>query len=222
MTNVLPDATKNALLGSAVSGGLVTSGVGLALFTAFPPTPASNEVGGGGSPLYARKAVTFTNNAALGAISPTTGLPATFDIPPGTTVRAVGVMSGVVTGVGTVVAWSPAGAATRIAINTPDPAAVTANLIYSEAHGLVSGNSVLFWNTEQGNLGLPPPLVEDTEYFVIAAGLTVDAFSVSATLGGAALDITDEGVGDAQKFTPEVFAGQGTYQVSAFVASLPG
>lgn len=222
MTNAIPDATKAALLNSAAAGGLVTSGVGLALFTAFPPTPASNEVGGGGSPLYARKAITHTANAAANSISPNTGLPATFDIPPGTTVRAIGVMSGTVTGVGTVIAWSPAGAATRISISVPDTAAVTANLIYSEAHGLAAGNSVLFWATEQGNQGLPAGLAEDTEYFVIAAGLTADAFSVSATLGGSALDITDEGVGDAQKFTPETFSGQGQYQVSQFTTSLPG
>lgn len=219
MTNVLPDTTKNSLLNSAVAGGLLASGTHLALFTAFPPTIGSNEVTGG-APAYARKVIAFTATAAAGAISPSSGLPATLDVPAGTTVRCIGVCSALTAG--NVTVWSPAGASVRIAINVPDPTAVTANLIYSEGHGLAAGNSILFWNTEQGNLGLPPPLAEDTEYFVIATGLTVDAFSVSATLGGAALDITDEGVGDAQKFTPEVFAGQGTYQVSTYTVSLPG
>lgn len=217
MTNVIPDATKNALLNSAVSGGLVTSGTHLALFTAFPPTIGTNEVTGG-SPAYARKAITHTANAAAGAISPSSGLPATFDVPAGATVRAIGVCSALTAG--SLIVWSPAGAASRISINVPDATAVTADTIYSEAHGLVAGNSVLFW--DDFNSGLPAGLSEDTEYFVIASGLTADAFKVSATLGGAAVDITDEGVGTAQKFTPEVFAGQGTYQVSAYTTSLPG
>lgn len=221
MTNVLADTLKNALLNSAVAGGLVTGSSHMSLHTAFPPTVNPGNEVLGGSPAYARKAVTWTATAAAGAISPSAGLPATFDIPAGTTVRAIGIVDAA-SGAATVRAWSPAGAATRIAINVPDPTAFGADTIYSEGHGLVAGNSVLFWNTEQGNLGLPPPLAEDTEYFVIATGLTADAFKVSATLGGAALDITDEGVGDAQKFTPEVFAGQGTYQVSAYTVSLPG
>jgi len=47
-------------------------------------------------------------------------------------------------------------------------------------------------------------------------------FEVSATLGGSAVDITAIGDGDVQKFTPEVFAAQGTYQVTSFAVSLPG
>lgn len=216
MTNVIPDATKNAFLNSAVSGGLVTSGTHLALFTAFPPTIGSNEVTGG-SPAYARKVITHTASAAAGAISPATGLPATFDIPAGTTVRAIAVCNALTAG--TLIVWSPAGAAARVAISV-DAAGVTNNDIFSEAHGLVAGNSVLFWDTY--NQGLPAGIVEDTEYFVIATGITADSFRISTTLGGSALDITDEGVGDAQKFVPEVFAGQGTYQVSAYTTSLPG
>jgi len=219
MTNVLPDATKNALLNSAVAGGLVTTASHMALHTGFPPAVNPGNEVTGGSPAYARKAIDFTATAAAGAISPSSGLPATFDIPAGTTVRAISIVDAA-SGAATVLAWSPAGAATRIAINVPDAAAVTANIIYSEGHGLVNGNSVLVWATEQGNLGLPPPLAEDTEYFVV--GAATDNFQLSATLGGAAIDITDEGVGDAQKFTPEVFAGQGTYQVSTYTVSLPG
>lgn len=219
MTNVLPDATKNALLNSAVSGGLITSGTHLAAFTAFPPTPASNEVTGG-SPAYARKAITHTATAAAGSISPSSGLPATFDIPAATTVRALAVMNSVTVGAGTVIAWSPAGAGPRLSINTGDSTDVTNNDIFSEAHGLVAGNSVLFW--DDFNSGLPNGLSEDTEYFVIATGLTADAFRVSATLGGSAVDITGAGVGTVQKFVPEVYGGQGTYQATSYTTSLPG
>jgi hypothetical protein len=216
MTTVLPDATVHALLNSAVSGGLVTSGTHMALFTAFPPTIGSNEVTGG-SPAYARKVITHTATAAARALSPATGLPATFDVPAGTTVRAIGICSALTAG--TLIAWSPAGASNRRAFGV-DAAGVTNNDLSSPAHGLVAGDAVLVWPT----IGavLPTGLAEDTTYFVIATGLTTDTFRVSATLGGSAVDITAIGDGDVQKFVPEVFAGQGTYQVTAYTTSLPG
>lgn len=217
MTAVLPDATKNALLNSAASGGLVTSGTHLSLHTGFPPTVNTGNEVTGGSPAYARKAATWTASAATGSISPATGIPATFDVP-ATTVRAVGVLTSA-SGAGTVLAWSPAGASARRAFSM-DAGDLAGDLLQSPAHGLVAGNSVLVWATIGS--ALPTGIAEDTEYFVIATGLTTDAFKLSATSGGSAIDITAIGDGDVQKFTPEVFAGQGTYQVTAFTVSLPG
>lgn len=212
MTNVLPDATKNALLDSAVAGGLLTTPF-LALHTGFPPT-GGNELTGG-SPAYARKSFTWS---AASAGSKSMSASQLFDVPLGTTVRAVSTYDA--STAGTQKAWSPVGASARVSISTPDATAVTNNDLFSEAHGLVAGNSVLFW--DDFNSGLPNGLSEDTEYFVIATGLTTDSFRVSATLGGSAVDITGIGVGTVQKFTPEVFAAQGTYTVSAFTVSLPG
>ncbi len=210
MTNVLPDATKNALLDSAVAGGLLTTPF-LSLHTGFPPA-GGNEVTGG-SPAYARKSITW-NAAAAGSKS--IAAAQTFDVP-ATTVRAVATYDA--STAGTQKAWSPAGASARRAFDVT-AAGVTANTIDSPAHGLVAGNSVIVWATI--GAALPTGLAEDTEYFVIAAGLTADVFSLSTTLGGSAIDITAIGDGDIQKFTPEVFAAQGTYQVSAFTVSLPG
>jgi hypothetical protein len=210
LTNIFTDACKNALLDSAVAGGLLTTPF-LSLHTGFPPA-GGNEVTGG-SPAYARKSFTWS---AASAGSKAISAAQTFDVP-ASTVRAVAVYDA--STAGTQKVWLPAGSAARVAISV-DAAGVTNNDIFSEAHGLVSTNSVIFWDTY--NAGLPAGLVEDTEYFVIATGITADTFRVSATLGGAAIDLTDEGVGDCQKFTPEVFAGQGTYQVSTFSVSLPG
>lgn len=216
MTATLTTNLKNALLNSAATNGLVTSGTHMALFTAFPPTIGSNEVAGG-SPAYARKAAAWTASASSGAISPNSGIPAAFDVPGSTTVRAVGVVTA--STAGSLLAWSPAGAAARRAFSV-DSAGVTNNDFFSPAHGLVAGNSVLVWPTI--GAALPTGVAEDTEYFVIATGLTTDSFRLSATLGGSAIDITAIGDGDVQQFTPEVFAGQGVYNVSAFSISLPG
>src|SRR6266498_3720083 len=211
MTNVLPDATKNALLDSAVAGGLLTTPF-LSLHTAFPPT-TGNEVTGG-SPAYARKS--FTWSAASAGSKAMSGTQV-FDVPAGTTVRAVATYDA--STAGTQKAWSPAGASARRAFDVT-AAGVTANTIDSPAHGLVAGNSVIVWATIGS--ALPTGLAEDTEYFVIAAGLTTDVFSLSTTLGGSAIDITAIGDGDVQKFVPESYGAQGTYTASTFSVALPG
>lgn len=52
------------------------------------------------------------------------------------------------------------------------------------AHGLVAGDSVIFTTTG----ALPTGITAGVAYFVIAAGLTADAFEISATVGGAAIN----------------------------------
>ncbi len=211
MTATLPDATKNALLDSAVAAGLTTTPF-MSLHTAFPPS-TGNEVTGG-SPAYARLSFTFSA-AAAGAKSSSASK--TFDIPAGTTVVAAATYDA--STAGTQKAWSPIAASARRAVSV-DSAGVTANDIFSPAHGLAAGDRVLFWATI--GAALPTGLSEDTGYFVIATGLTTDAFRVSTTSGGSAVDITAIGDGDVQKYIPEVFAGQGQYTVSTFTVSLPG
>lgn len=59
------------------------------------------------------------------------------------------------------------------------------------AHGLVANDIVQFSST----VDLPTPLLPNTNYYVIASGLTADAFKVSATLAGSAVNLTDDGTG---------------------------
>jgi hypothetical protein len=59
------------------------------------------------------------------------------------------------------------------------------------AHGLKVGDPVTFTTTG----ALPTGLVVGTTYYVIAAGFTVDAFEVSLTLGGAAVNTSSAGSG---------------------------
>ncbi len=54
------------------------------------------------------------------------------------------------------------------------------------AHGLIAGDKLSFTTTG----GLPSGLAVNTDYYVIAAGLTADAFEVSASLGGSAVNTT--------------------------------
>lgn len=52
------------------------------------------------------------------------------------------------------------------------------------AHGLIEGEQIFLKTTG----ALPTGLAVDTPYYIIAAGLTADAFQVSATRGGAAIN----------------------------------
>lgn len=211
MTAILTDATKNALLDSAQAGSLTAATAHLGLHTALGASGAEVT---GGSPVYARKAITW-NAAASG--SKDIAAAQTFDVPAGTTIVAVQLWSALT--VGTSRAWMPAGSSARRAFSV-DSAGVTNNDIFSPAHGLTTDNRVVFWPTI--GAGLPTGLAEDTGYWVISTGLTTDSFRVSTTQGGGAVDITAIGDGDVQKYTPEVFAAQGTYQVTSFAVSLPG
>ena len=61
----------------------------------------------------------------------------------------------------------------------------------------------------------PTGLTAGTLYFVIATGLTTDAFRVSTTQGGAALDITGNGSAIWRKVVVTNFSSAGTFQVAA-------
>lgn len=186
-----------------------TSGTGAdfgALNTAYSTTGA-NEVTGG-APAYARKGLVW-GAAASGAIALTATFP-TFDVPAGVTVPWWSGWDAVT--VGNFLFMMPLGAAlpTPVAAEAGD---LAGNTLFSEVHGLVADNRVVFW--PGGGTGLPAGLTVGTVYWVIATGLTADVFEVSATQGGAAIDVTDEGGGWVQKCVPEVFGSQGTLTIGS-------
>ena len=73
-----------------------------------------------------------------------------------------------------------------VTISNASPAVVTWN-----NHGLSAGASVVFSTTGT----LPTGLTAGTTYYVVAAGLTANSFSVSASPGGAAVNTTGAGTG---------------------------
>lgn len=74
------------------------------------------------------------------------------------------------------------------------------------AHGLVAGDFVRFYTTG----ALPTGLTANTTYWVIAAGLTADAFRVSATEGGAAINTSGGQSGVHTLFHSPYGNGDGT------------
>lgn len=181
------------------------------LHSAYSAT-GTNELTGG-SPAYARKAA--TGAAATGRSKTFTNASA-FDVPAGATVAWVGRWT-LVTG-GVFLGMGPAGGGARRQFGVT-AAGVTANTIDSPAHGFTAGQAVVLWAA--AGAGLPTPFAEGTIYYVIATGLTANVLSVSATLGGSAVTITAVGDGELQLITSEVFAGQGQYNMTGDILSLP-
>jgi hypothetical protein len=61
-----------------------------------------------------------------------------------------------------------------------------ASVIHATAHGLVAGDAVRFGNVLPANAGVSPL----TTYYVLAAGLTANAFEFSTTVGGTPFVLT--------------------------------
>lgn len=190
---MLTDTTVNAIL-DAITLDLCS------LHTAYSATGA-NEVTGG-SPAYARKAITMAAAAARARASSTTPV---FDVPAAATVRFVGLW----TNAGTVFRGMFANGGTEKGFQVD----LTNNRILCESHGLVNDDKVVFYGGT-----VPTGLAEGTVYFVVGnTAADPDYFQVSATQGGAAIDITAQPSAQCKfsKIVEETFAAQGTFSVSS-------
>lgn len=189
---MITDATVNAML-DAIVMDLAS------LHTAYSAT-GTNEVTGG-SPAYAKKAITMAAAASRARAASTAPV---FDVP-ATTVRFIGLW----TNAGTVFRGMFANGGTEKGFQVD----LTNNRVLCESHGLANDEKVVFYG------GTPPTgLTEGTVYFVV--GVTAsdpDYFQVALTQGGAAIDITGQHTSACKlsKIVEEVFAAQGTFTVTA-------
>ena len=80
--------------------------------------------------------------------------------------------------------------------DTPAFSAVAAtDLITTTGHGLVADVPIVFPTSTATGLTAP-----STVYYVIASGLTANAFKVSTTKGGSAVDVTADGAGTWKRY----------------------
>ena len=96
----------------------------------------------------------------------------------------------------------------NVTLGTATVTIATPAVVTFTAHGLTLNDSVQFTTTG----ALPTGLVVSTTYFVISAGLTANAFQVSATFGGTAINTTgtQSGVHTLIRTTPRVIAESDT------------
>lgn len=190
---MLTDTTVNAMLDAVVMDLC-------SLHTAYSAV-GGNEVTGG-SPAYAKKAITMAAAASRARAASTTPV---FDVPSGTTVRWIGLW----TNAGTVFRGMFANGGTEKGFQVD----LTNNKILLEGHGFADGDKVVFYGGT-----VPTGLVEGTVYFVVGSTLAdPDTFQVAATAGGAAIDITAQPAAQCKvsKIVEETFGAQGTFTVSS-------
>lgn len=190
---MLTDATVATMLDS-ITHDLAS------LHTAYSASGA-NEVTGG-SPAYARKAITIAS--AGGTRSRAASTQPVFDVP-ATTVRFIGLW----TNAGTVFRGMFANGGTEKGFQVD----LTNDKILCESHGLVDNDKVVFYGGTT-----PTGLTEGTVYFVVGnTAADPDTFQASATLGGAAINLTGQPAAQCKfaKIVEEVFAAQGTFTVQS-------
>ncbi len=165
----------------------------------------------GGSPAYARKAVTW-GAASAGQKSNTAAL--TFDVPAGT-YGHFSLWSLVTGNSGSEYrGYIPFGGASALkGFFSADPVLTTDNL-FSVAHGMSDGDRVILYNVFSETLPTGTGLTAGAALYVVSS--TANTFKVSTTSGGTAIDITAVGGGEGywQRVVPEVFAAQGQITVA--------
>ena len=167
----------------------------LSLHSAYSSSGA-NEITGG-TPAYARNAVTWTTPASR---SKTIAGAVTFDVP-ASTVAWIGRWTAVTAG--TFLGMGPAqGDEKEFSVD------VTTNVFTSAAHGYLDTNTIVFYAGT-----VPGGLTEGTTYYV--RDKTTDTFKVAATSGGTAIDITSVPAAACvvSKIAAEVFGAQGMVNI---------
>lgn len=199
------DNGKNAMLNALTA--LVTY---CGLHSGIPDASGSNEISGG-SPAYARKAITWATAASGSAAK--NGTSPVFDVPASTTVYFVGWWGAITTG--TFYGYAPCNGGTVKGVGV---AVASTDVITSYAHGLLDTEQVTL-QTVNGE-AIPTGLGATTVYFV--RDKTTDTFKLATTSGGTAINITTDGELAFQKVIPEVFASQATFTLTTGTMELNG
>lgn len=183
-----------------------TAAVFASLHSAFPGDTGASEITGG-TPPYARQAITWSPAAAgvkANATNPS------FNVPAGTTIAWLGFWSLVTAGV-----WQggfPLGSGATQPVESDAPT----DTLLAENHGLTNGTRVVILHT--GAFAIPGGLTEGSIYFVV--GATTDTFQVSLTSGGAAINITTDSVALVATIIPETFGAQGVFATTSVLLDL--
>jgi hypothetical protein len=203
------DTAKNAALDALDESASQITHVGVHTLT--DPGTGTNANSGeatGGSPAYARVAVTW-GAAASGQKSNTGAL--TIDVPAGT--YGYFTFFNASTGnTNNYRGYVPFGGASALKGFFSVDTTLANDQLFSVGHGMSDGDRVMLFNVFSETL--PTGVSEGTVYFVVSSA--TNTFKVSTTSGGAAVDITAVGGGEGywQRVVPEVFAAQGQITVA--------
>lgn len=187
----------------------------IGIFTsAADPGTGTNHAGTeatGGSPAYARQAVTWA--AASGGTKSNSGS-LTFDVPAGT-YFAFGLFNASTGNTNNYAGFIPFGGASAIKGFFSVDTTLTNDQFRSVSHGLSDNDRVILYPAFAESLPTGTGLTAGALLYVVNSA--TDTFKVSTTQGGTAIDLTATGGGEGywQRVVPEVFAAQGQITVAA-------
>lgn len=192
----------------------------LAVWQLTDPGTGTNATGTeatGGSPAYARQAVTW--GSAASELKSNTGA-ITFDVPAGT-YGFICYFNASTGNTNNYRGYAPINGGTTRGFFAVDTT-LTNDQFLSPGHGLANNDRVILFNVLGSTL--PTGVTEGTVYYVVSAA--TDTFKVSTTSGGSAVDLTAVGSGEGyfEKIVPETFASQGqlTIAIGAVTHDLTG
>lgn len=191
------------MLTTAGRNALLTSGkAGFTHVGAY--TDAGTTEASGGS--YARQAVSWSA-AASGQASNSGAL--TIPINAGTTVQFVSLHDAL--SAGNLLGIFGFGSSGQLVKGSGTVDSAT-DVFTSNGHGLTTDDRVLI--TTINGESIPTGISATTLYYVLASGLTANAFKVSTSSGGAALDVTASGEVSFMKTVPNTFASSGNLTIA--------
>lgn len=200
-------AAAGAQMLDALNGGTPSSIIAYAgLFSAYSATGTAGELTGG-SPAYARQAVTWSAaSAGPPATKASASVAGAFNVPAGSTVAFIGLFSAL-TG-GTCAGMGPNDAGTPYAFTATlaSPGVFTA-----PGSSYSNGNTVVVF--PGAGATLPTGITAGTVYYIVST--SGSTFELSATSGGSAINLSAAGAGLVMSITPEIFGAQGTYTLTS-------
>lgn len=163
----------------------------------------------GGSPSYARQAVTWA--AASSAQKANSGA-LTFDVPAGT-YGFFGLFNASTGNSSNFRGYIPFGGSSALKGFFSVDTTLSNDALLSVGHGMSDGDRVMLFNVFSETL--PTGVSEGTIYSVVSAA--TNSFKVATSSGGSAVDITAVGGGEGfwQRVVPETFGGQGQITVAS-------
>lgn len=177
----------------------------LSLHSAYSSSGA-NELTGG-SPAYARVAVSAWGSASAGSIATAT-IASAFNVPAGSTIWGVGVWDASTSG--NFAGMGPNGGAAQYPFTCP---AASPGVFTAVGSSYTNGTAVVIFPSLPSGSSVPTGFTAGTIYYVVSAsGAT---FELSATSGGSAINASGAGSGLVQAITTESYGAQGTFTVSA-------
>jgi len=184
----------------------------IGIHTLTDPGTSTNANSGevtGGSPAYARQAVTWSAGSAG---QKTNSGSLTFDVPSGSC-GFFTLWSASTGNTNTYWGHIPFGGASAIKGFFDTDPTLANNQFLSDGHGMSTGDRVMLYPAFGGTL--PTGVSTGTIYFVV--GAATNTFQVSTTSGGSAVSLSALGTGTGfyQRVVPEVFAAQGQITVAA-------